>query len=114
MDGGNRTAVEGSLLLGAVVESDHRDVNGGAVEDPFPVTHGEKDAARLLDALEYCAICPAADALCGEETGASGMAGGDLGAGLLKPIAAEVGFGRHSASPSLEKGIDICVAKFTA
>jgi len=34
--------------------------------------------------------------------------------GLLKPVAAEVGFGRHASGPGLEEGIDIRVAEFTA
>src|SRR5207244_56436 len=57
----HRVAIEATVLFVAVVKSDKRDTDGGAVENPGLITPRHEVVAILLDALQDPAVETPAD-----------------------------------------------------
>ena len=58
------------------------------------------------------AIGAAADALCCQQAGARAFAGGNVGTGLFKPVAAKIGERRNPVGIQPEKRVNVGVAQF--
>ena len=106
-----RLAVEFSVRIPTVVKSDHRNVDGRAVEDPVAITLGEEDVTSLFDALQDFAVFAAADTLGGEQARATESFPLDHVTCLLKPVAAEVASARYALVPNFEHGVDVLFAE---
>jgi hypothetical protein len=82
-----------------------------AVQNPLAVRDGKEDVTGLLDSHQHFAVCPAADALCGEQSRPLELACLDHCSALLKPIAAQVGELPELGPATFEERLDVLIAR---
>ena len=94
-----------------VIKANHRNVHVRTVQDPRAIAFRKEDIAGLLDAFQRVAVRPTPDALRGQQAGTTATALPDMFAGLLKPVAAEIGFRADAFAPEREQLVHVLVAE---
>jgi len=87
-------------------------VHISAVQDPILVRDSPKDISGFHDSFQDFPIGPATDALGCQEPSPLAFAVGDVSAGLLKPVAAEVGKCRNTSVIQSKERVHIITAQF--
>src|SRR5262249_18422732 len=93
------------------VETNHRNVDTGPVENPITVAHGKEDVPCSLYPFEQFAICPASYTLRCQQTCPLALTHFDLLTALFKPVTTQVRLVRNTVVPNMENSVNVFITQ---